>query len=132
SSGEKGSSVHESKPPPSMTVAWANSCVARASSARARVSLPHVPLPVSSESRPRGRPLIPVRRSTGVPLDQGCGGGSSAALVSAWLPKRTRIELMAVSSATSCIFLGASWEGDAGSEMEAPQPYRTHVRESRG
>src|SRR5437588_1978371 len=115
-----------------MTIAWANSWVARARSDRATESLPLVPLPVKSESRPLGRPPIPVSRSTGVPLDQGCGGGSSAALVSAWLPKRTRIELMAVSSATSCIFLGASWEGDAGSEMEAPQPYRTHVRESRG
>src|SRR2546430_7766818 len=47
---------------------------------------------------------MPVRRSIGVLLGHGWGGGSSAARVSAWLPKRTRIELIADSSATSCIF----------------------------
>src|SRR5260370_41008896 len=96
------------------------------------VSLPEVPLPVKSETRPGGRPPIPVSWSTGVPLDQGCGGGISAALVSAWLPKRTRIELMADSSATSCIFHCLARRETQGREWRHPRPYRTNVRESRG
>src|SRR5438270_3226874 len=110
SSGEKGSSAFGSKPPASTTSACAKSCVARASSASASVSLPHVPGPVSSDNLPCGMPPMPVRRSSGVALCQGRGGGTSAALVSAWLPKRRRIELIADSSATSCILLGASGE----------------------
>src|SRR3989440_8499253 len=97
----------------------------------ARVSLPHVPLPVNREIRPRGRPPMPVSLSTGVPLGHGCGGGSSAALVSAWLPKRTRIESIATSSFCACIFHGAS-EKDAGEKWRQPRLYRTLVRESRG
>src|SRR5579859_7834833 len=80
----------------------------------ASVSLPHVPLPVKSEIRPHGNPPMPVSRSTGVRLSQGCGGGNSAALVSAWLPKRTRIESIADSSNGSCIFFDRLRE-DAGS-----------------
>ena len=95
-SGSKGSIAHGSKEPrASTTIAWANSRVARASSDSARVSFPHVPVPVSNVSRPCGRPSIPLKRSSAVSLRQGRGGGSSAALVSAWLPKRTRIALMA-------------------------------------
>src|SRR5207253_2897964 len=55
-SGEKGINIHGSNPPPSITIAWANSWVAWARSERATVSLPLVPLPVKRESRPRGRP----------------------------------------------------------------------------
>src|SRR5205814_10338570 len=113
SSGEKEVSVHGSNPPPSITIARANSRVAPASSDRPSESLPHVPFPVNSARRPRGKPPIPVRRSTAVPLGHGRGGGSSAALVSAWLPKRIRIESIASSRFCACIFQGAS-EQDAG------------------
>src|ERR1700682_3832038 len=108
SSGEKGRSVHGSKPElGSITIACANSRVAPASSRRASVSLPQVPFPLKTVSRPSGSPPIPVKRSIGVRLGQGCGGGSSAALVSAWLPKRTRIELIAALGwCDSCIFWG--------------------------
>jgi hypothetical protein len=51
-----------------------------------------------------------------VSLGQGCGGGNSAALVSAWLPKRIRIALMAWSSCVSCIFFGDLPGQDAGEE----------------
>src|SRR3989442_732592 len=106
-SGSNGRRAHGSKSPRvSITTAWVNSRVAAASSPKARVSLPQVPLPVRSVSRPRGRPPIPVKRSSVVQLGQGCGGGSSAALVSAWLPKRTRIVLMARSSFLGCLLLG--------------------------
>src|SRR5439155_1716766 len=57
--------------------------------------------------------------------------GSAAALVSAWLPKRTRIESIATSSFCACIFHGAS-EKDAGEKWRQPRLYRTLVRESRG
>src|SRR5204862_787996 len=61
----------------------------------------------------------------------GCGGGSSAALVSAWLPKRPGIESLATSRLCACIFHGAS-EKDAGEKWRQPRLYRTLVRESRG
>src|SRR5204862_3441386 len=61
----------------------------------------------------------------------GCGGGSSAALVSAWLPKRPGIESLATSRLCACIFHGAS-EKDAGEKWRQARFYRTLVRESRG
>ncbi len=77
SAGSKGSSAHGSKSPRwSITTACANSRVAAASSPRARVSLPQVPFPVRSTSRPRGRPPIPVRRSSSVAeTDPNCADG---------------------------------------------------------
>ena len=94
------------------------------------MSLPHVPLPVSNDSLPCGMPPMPVSRSSGVSLGHGRGGGSSAALVSAWLPKRTRIELIADSRATSCILVGASEEGRREWKERRFPLYRTNVREA--
>src|SRR5207244_549782 len=118
SSAEKGRRLWGSNPPASITIECANSCVALASRERASESLPQVPLPVKSESRPLGNPPMPVRLSTGVPLNHGWGGGSSAALVSAWLPKRTRIESMANSSFCPCILqsLGGRRRGQLEAE----------------
>src|SRR5438094_10185820 len=76
-------------------------------------------------------PPIPVRRSSGVALGQGRGGGSSAALVSAWLPKRIRIELIADSRATSCIFHGRLEARRRSGERRRSRLYRTPVRRSR-
>ena len=89
-SGPNGSSAQGSKPSlESMTTACAKSRVARASSASARLSLPQVPVPESTASRPAGSPPIPLRRSTvEMPTGQGAGAGRLSARLSAWLPKR--------------------------------------------